>query len=103
MDEYYDTITYNYKEKLPIIFEKWSFLKSHLGSLLYDSLDFVIYKKARSNIMDDSVWFGGNKEFYEDVQSIVQKCISKTISCTHTRQKNITILSRSTSVQTCPC
>jgi hypothetical protein len=72
MEEYYDKIAHNYKKKLPLIFEKWSSLRSNLGSLLYDSFDFLIYEKARSNIRDTSVWFGGNREFYEEVSSMAQ-------------------------------
>ena len=46
-DEYCDRIAKNYKEKLPLIFERWDFLKRQLGGLLYENLDFLIYEKAR--------------------------------------------------------
>ena len=72
MEEYYDKIAFSYKEKLPLIFAKWSSLKIHLGSLLYDNFDFLIYETARCNIRYTSVWFGGNKEFYEEFRSVAQ-------------------------------
>jgi hypothetical protein len=80
LEEYYDRIACNYKEKVPLIFGKWSLLKFQLGSLLYDNFDFFIYKKARSNITDKSVWFGGNKEFYNDIQYIAQNAHDKLYS-----------------------
>jgi len=45
--EYCDRIAKNYKDKLPLIFEKWDFLKRQLGGLLYENFDFLIYEKAR--------------------------------------------------------
>jgi hypothetical protein len=69
--EYYDKIANNYKDKLPLIFPKWHFLKEQLGSiLLYDSFDFLFYKKASSNSIAKSIWLGGNKEFYDDILSL---------------------------------
>jgi hypothetical protein len=70
-NEYCDRIAKNYKEKLPLIFEKWDFLKSKLGGfLLYESFDFLIYEKARFKSAAYSVWIEGNKEFYDDVQAL---------------------------------
>lgn len=71
LKDYCDKIAKNYKEKLPLIFGKWIFLKIQLGSiLLYDSFDFLIYKKAGSQTTANSVWIGGNKEYYGDIQSL---------------------------------
>jgi uncharacterized membrane protein (Fun14 family) len=83
MEECYEKIAFNHREKLPLIFGKWSLLRSQLGPLLYYSFDFLIIEKAGSNIRDTSVWFGGNKEFYEEVQSMAQN--------THVYKKMIAI------------
>ena len=45
-NEYCDLIAKNYTEKLRLIFGKWNFLQEQLGFLLYDSFDFLIYKKS---------------------------------------------------------
>jgi len=66
---YCDIIAKNYSEKLPLIFEKWNFLQNQLGFLLYDSFDFLIYKKDGKSTAS-SIWIGGNKEFYEDIQAL---------------------------------
>ncbi|MGB6590236.1 MAG: hypothetical protein WBE68_01865 [Candidatus Nitrosopolaris sp.] len=66
-DEYCDRIAKNYKEKLPLMFEKCDFLKSQLGGiLLYENFDFLIYEKARFMIAAYSVWNEWNREFYDD-------------------------------------
>jgi hypothetical protein len=57
----YNKIALNYGKKLPLIFGRWSLLRSHLGSLLYNSFDFLFFEIAKSNISDTSVWSGGNK------------------------------------------
>lgn len=70
-EEYYDRIAHNYPKKLPLIFAKWDLLKKQLGStLLYDNFDFMIYKETSPNSISQSIWFGGNKEFYQDIQSL---------------------------------
>ena len=68
-NNYCDTLARNYKEKLPLIFGKWNFLQKQLGLYLYDSFDFIIYKKHGTSTIN-SVWIGGNKEFYEDIQAL---------------------------------
>jgi hypothetical protein len=67
-NDYCDLIAKNYKEKLDLIFGKWNLLQSQLGRFLYGSFDFLIYKK--DNNTSDSVWRGGNKEFYDDIQTL---------------------------------
>jgi hypothetical protein len=67
---YLDVIARNYKKKLPLIFEKWDFLRDQLGSYLNNSFDFIIYKNNGANRTDDSVWIGGDREFYEDIQAL---------------------------------
>jgi DNA-binding PadR family transcriptional regulator len=75
--EYYDTIAKNYKDKIPLIFGKWDFLKSELGAMLYDSFDFLIYKSSRSDNMDKSIWSLGNKEFYDEIQELTYNAIDR--------------------------
>jgi hypothetical protein len=77
--EYCDTITRNYKDKIPLIFEKWDFLKSQLGEMiLYDSFDFLIYKNDRqSKEIETSIWLGGYKEFYNDIQTLTYNAITR--------------------------
>jgi hypothetical protein len=71
VQEYYDRIASNYQDKLPLIFGKWEWLKKQLGLILaYDNFDFLIYKEALSNSMTTTVWFGGNKEFYDNIQAL---------------------------------
>jgi hypothetical protein len=70
LNEYCDIIARNYKDKLPLIFGKWNILLDQLGSLLYNSFDSLFYKKTGSKSTADSVWIGGNKEFYDDIQAL---------------------------------
>jgi hypothetical protein len=79
MQDYYDKIAYNYKEKIPLLFGKWDLLKSHLGSrLLYDNFDLFFYKEDRFiRNMNETIWFGGNKEFYDDLRSLTQNARNK--------------------------
>lgn len=71
LSQYIDRIANNYVKDIPLIFGKWSLLKTCLGEdLLYDSFDFFFYKEERSNYLVNSVWFGGKKEFYDDIQSL---------------------------------
>lgn len=68
---YIDKIANNYAKDIPLIFGKWSLLKTCLGEdLVYDSFDSFFYEEERSNYMINSVWFGGKKEFYDDIQSL---------------------------------
>ena len=49
-------------------------LKKELGSMfLYDNFDFFFYKKAFSVNMDTTIWLGGNKEFYDNIQRLAYK------------------------------
>jgi hypothetical protein len=79
MSEYFDKIAYNYKEKIPRLFGKWDLLKSHLGSpLLYDNFDLFIYQEDSPNRnMNTTSWFGGNKEFYDDLLSLTYNARDK--------------------------
>ncbi len=77
--EYCDTIARNYKDKIPLIFGKWNILKSQLGKIiLYDSFDFLIYKNEnQSKDIKTSIWLGGYKEFYNDIQTLTYNAITK--------------------------
>ena len=71
----FDTIALNYKNKIPLIFGKWDLLKSQLGEMLYDGFDFLIYKVNRIRTINETVWSGGFKEFYDDLQTSSLKAI----------------------------
>jgi DNA-binding PadR family transcriptional regulator len=75
--KYYDTIVKNYKFKVPLIFGKWDFLKSALGTMLYDGFDFLIYKSSRSDTIDCSIWSFGSKEFYDDGIALTRDAIRR--------------------------
>jgi hypothetical protein len=79
MREYYDKIAYNYKEKIPRLFGKWDLLKSQLGSpLLYNNFDLFIYEEDSPNHnINTTIWFGGNKEFYDDLLSLTYDARNK--------------------------
>ena len=75
LKEYYERIVSNYqRDKLPLIFGKWEILKKELGLMfLYDNFDFLFYEKAFSVNMDTTIWLGGNKEFYDNIQRLAYK------------------------------
>lgn len=68
--QYFDTIALNYKNKIPLIFGKWDLLRSQLGEMLYDSFDFLLYKVNRIRTINETVWSGGFKEYYDDLQTL---------------------------------
>jgi hypothetical protein len=81
LEEFYDKIAYNYKDKLPLLFKKWAFLKAELGSsLLFSGFNFLIYKNANLGNIRNSIWLGGNKEFYDDLRSIANNARIKLYS-----------------------
>jgi hypothetical protein len=71
----FDTVAVNYKDKIPLIFGKWDFLRSHLGLMLYDSFDFLVYKDNRSYTFEETIWFSGTKEYYDDLQALTRNAI----------------------------
>jgi hypothetical protein len=74
LKQYFDKIAFNYHDKLPLIFGKWSFLKKELGTLfLYDNFDFLLYDEAFSVNMGTSIWLGGNKEFCDSLQALADR------------------------------
>ena len=77
LEQYFDKIAFNYHDKLPLIFGKWSFLKEELGTLfLYDNFDFLLYDEAFSVNMGTSIWLGGNKEFCDTLQALADRSVT---------------------------
>jgi hypothetical protein len=79
--EYYNSIAQNYKDKIPFIFGKWNSLEAELGqSSLYGGFDFLIYNNRKSNSFQMSIWYGGNKEFYDDIHMLTYNAAWKLLS-----------------------
>jgi hypothetical protein len=77
LEQYFDKIAFNYHDKIPLIFGKWSFLKKELGTLfLYDNFDFLLYDEAFSVNMGTSIWLGGNKEFCDTLQALADRSVT---------------------------
>jgi hypothetical protein len=77
LKQYFDTIALNYRNKLPLIFGKWNLLKSQLGTMLYDSFDFMIYKSNRAHTIDETIWSFGTKEYYDEIQALAYNTIKR--------------------------
>ena len=76
--QYYDIIVQNYKEKIPLIFGKWEFLKATIGHImLYDGFHFLIRKKHTKSHFYLSIGSGGNKEYYDDVRTLTYNAVNK--------------------------
>jgi hypothetical protein len=73
IQEYYERIVHNYKEKLPLIFGKWQVLKSIYGLHTVYNFDIILDKEVRSNELKKPIYEGGNKEFYEAIESLSAK------------------------------
>jgi DNA-binding PadR family transcriptional regulator len=71
-EEYYDKIANNYKEKLPLIFEKRHLLKKVLGDVSIYNFDIILDKEYRVKESEKSITNRGSKEFYEGVESLRQ-------------------------------
>ncbi len=70
--KYYDNIAHNYKEKLPLIFGKWSLLTDILGLFSVYIFDIILDKEMRLSDSDRlSVIRGGNKELSDGAREIV--------------------------------
>jgi hypothetical protein len=70
--KYYDKIAHNYKEKLPLIFGKWSLLTDILGLFSAYIFDIILDKEMRLNDSDKiTVIRGGNKELSDGAREIV--------------------------------
>ena len=76
--DYYDIAASNYREKLPLIFEKWGLLKKFLRHRLYEYtsiFDYLFLDKAE--ILSLSVSLGGNKEIYDNIKTATMNAINK--------------------------
>jgi hypothetical protein len=78
--EYIDSIIQNHKDKIPLIFGKWEFLKAHLGKImLYEEFYSLTDGSIRSYKFDRSIWSRGNKEFYDDIHALTHNAATKLI------------------------
>ena len=72
LSDYYDKISSNYSSKLPLIFGKWHLLKRHLKVWTEYNFDIILVEEnARSAALESPVSIGGNKEYYQNMQSLV--------------------------------
>lgn len=74
---YYDTAASKYREKLPLIFEKWKLLEKTLDDRLYkypSIFDYLFLDKAE--ILSLSVSLGGNKEIYDNIKAATMNAIN---------------------------
>ena len=72
LSDYYDKISSNYSSKLPLIFGKWHLLKRHLKVWTEYNFDIILVEEnARSGALESPVSIGGNKEYYQNMQSLV--------------------------------
>jgi hypothetical protein len=74
---YFDTIANNYRHKLLLIFDKWAMLQSQLGTLLYDSFNFLLYKANRVLAIDQTIWSLGTKEYYDEIKALAYNTIKR--------------------------
>ena len=65
IQEAFDIVATNYKNKLPLIFGQWDTLKDILKVLSVYNFDVIIDYQARSRFLQTSVVMKGNKEYYE--------------------------------------
>ena len=69
---YYNKIASNYRNKLPLIFGKWSLLKRILRIFAAYNFDIILDKELHLRETDKlSVVRGGNKELYDGIWEIV--------------------------------
>lgn len=70
--DYYDKIASNYRNKLPLIFGKWSLLKRILRIFAAYNFDIILDKELHLRDTDKlSIVRGGNKELYDGIWEIV--------------------------------
>jgi len=82
-EDYYDKIASNYKNKLPLIFNKWYLLKRTLNVLAAYNFDIILDEEFRFKMMaelsskvehkeqEEIHITSGNKELYENARSIL--------------------------------
>ena len=86
LQQYFDIIAKNYKVKIPLIFGKWSLLKSTIQEISCLNMDVITSKETRERAFHDSVQNNGNREFYEAMKGIAmvsKKQLSKLQTAGH--------------------
>ena len=71
-EAYFEKIADNYEQKLPLVFGKRHLLKKFLGASMIDNFDILLDRKIRAKQLETSSSQGGNKEFYESIDSIIK-------------------------------
>jgi len=71
-EAYFEKIADNYEHKLPLVFGKRHLLKKFLGASMIDNFDILLDRKIRAKQLETSISQGGNKEFYESIDSIIK-------------------------------
>jgi hypothetical protein len=66
--KYFDTVADNYRNSLPLIFDKWRLLKRVLGSFAYYNFDVTLDRHERPRRA--SIRQGGNREMFEGIEDI---------------------------------
>lgn len=69
LGDYFDKISYAYKDKLPLIFGKWYLLKRILKTCSAYNFDITLAEESYSSDSSKSVLMGGNKEIYDSVRA----------------------------------
>ena len=70
IQEAFDILATNYKNKLPLIFGQWDTLKDILQKLSVYNFDVIIDYQARSRFLETPVVLKGNKEYYDTNRNI---------------------------------
>lgn len=65
--KYFETIVDNYKNSLPLIFDKWRLLKKVLGTFAFYNFDVTLDRLERSRA---SIRKGGNREIFDGIKDI---------------------------------
>lgn len=76
---YFEKIADNYKQRLPLVFGKRHLLKRVLGTSMIDNFDIILDRKMRAKQLEASIFQGGNKEFYESIDSIIKSTRNEII------------------------
>jgi hypothetical protein len=70
IQEAFDIIATNYKNKLPLVFGQWDTLKDILKVLSVYNFEVIINHQARSRFLETPVVMKGNKEYYDAYRDI---------------------------------
>jgi hypothetical protein len=83
LQETFDIVATNYKNKLPLIFGQWDTLKDILKVLSVYNFDVIIDRHSRSSFLQKSVLMNGNKEYYETIRDITMYNREKMMDLYH--------------------